>query len=96
MANVPESRWNYWHGKHTGHRRGVIDITLIVSVLIIVAFLSGTAIGVIALIVAGVRSDDRAKTLADAPRTRVEAATRRMLGAGTRNVNTGLREHGKE
>jgi hypothetical protein len=71
-------------------------MTLVVSVLIIVAFLSGVAIGVVALIVVGIRSDDRAKTLADAPRTRVEAATRRMLGAGARNGNAGSCEHGKE
>lgn len=71
-------------------------MALIVSVFMIVTFLFGVALGVIALIVAGIRSDDRAKTLTDAPRTRVEAATRRMLGAGGYNGNAGSCEHGRE
>jgi hypothetical protein len=74
----------------------VIHMALVVSVLIIVTFLFGVALGVITLIVAGIRSDDRAKTLTDAPRTRVEAATRRMLGAGEYNGNAGSCEHGRE
>jgi hypothetical protein len=74
----------------------VIHMALVVSVLIIVAFLFGVALGVITLIVAGIRSDDRAKTLTDAPRTRVEAATRRMLGAGGYNGNADSCEHGRE
>jgi hypothetical protein len=69
---------------------------LVISLLIIVTFLSGVVIGVIALVVAGIRSDDRAKTLTDAPRTCVEAATRRMLGVGVRNGNSDSREHGGE
>jgi hypothetical protein len=71
-------------------------MTLVVSVLIIVTFLFGVVLGIIALLVAGIHSDDRAKTLADAPRTRVEAATRRMLGAGAYNGNAGSCEHGRE
>jgi hypothetical protein len=76
--------------------REVIHMTLVVSVLIIVTFLFGVVLGIIALLVAGIHSDDRAKTLADAPRTRVEAATRRMLGAGAYNGNAGSCEHGRE
>jgi hypothetical protein len=70
-------------------------MALVVSVLII-TFLSGVAIGVIALVIAGVRGDDRAKTLADAPHTRVEAAVRRMLGAGAHNGKADSCEDGKE
>jgi hypothetical protein len=50
----------------------------------IAVFLSGAVIGVLAIVVAGIRSDDRAKTLTGAPRTRAEAATRRLLGVGVR------------
>ena len=37
------------------------------------------------LIIIGIRRGDRARRLADAPHTQVEAVTRRVLGVGTRN-----------
>jgi len=48
------------------------------------ALLSIAAIVILAILVAGIRSDDRAKNLTSAPRTRTEQATRRLLGVGVR------------
>jgi hypothetical protein len=59
-------------------------MTLAIS-LLGTAFLSGATVAVIALIVVGIRRDDRAKNLTSDPRTQLEAATRRMLGVGVRN-----------
>jgi hypothetical protein len=56
-----------------------------ILIIAIAAFLAGAVIGVLAIAVAGIRSDDRAKNLTSAPRTRAEAATRRLLGVGVRN-----------
>jgi hypothetical protein len=60
------------------------------------AFLAGAAIGTIVVITIGVRRDDRAKTLTRPPRTQIEAATRRMLGVGTRDgrADSGQRGEG--
>lgn len=69
-------------------------MTLAVSLLTIAVFLSGATIGVIALIVLGIRSDDRSKNLTSNPRTHVQAATRRMLGVGVRT--SGFREAKEE
>jgi len=57
-------------------------------IIIISAALSGATIGVLAVLVIGIRRDDRAKTLTDAPRSHVEAVTRRMLGVGVRNPDS--------
>jgi hypothetical protein len=64
--------------------------------LAVAVFLAGAAIGVIAVIIAGVRSEDRAKNLANAPRSRTEAATRRALGVGVRNAGADRDEHDGE
>jgi hypothetical protein len=53
--------------------------------IVIVAFLSGAVLGILALLTVGIHRGDRARHLADAPRTQVEAATRRVLGVGTRS-----------
>ena len=58
-------------------------MTLVIT-LFAATFLAGATIGLIAIIIGGIRREDRAKTLTDAPRTHVEAATRRMLGVGVR------------
>jgi hypothetical protein len=50
----------------------------------IAAFLCGSAIGIFVVLVAGIRSDDRAKNLTGIPRTGTEAVTRRLLGVGVR------------
>jgi hypothetical protein len=68
--------------------------TNLIITLIFGAFLSSAVIGVIALVVIGIHSDDRAKSLTNRPRTRVDAATRRLLGAGVRSAGSGQR--GKE
>jgi hypothetical protein len=52
------------------------------------AFLSIAAIVILAIVVAGIRSDDRAKNLTRAPRTRTERVTRRLLGVGVRTSET--------
>jgi hypothetical protein len=55
------------------------------AIVIISTFLSGAVVGVLALLVVGIHRGDRARRLAEAPRTYVEAVTRRVLGVGTRN-----------
>jgi hypothetical protein len=47
------------------------------------------ALGPLALLIVGIRRGDRARHLADAPHTHVEAVTRRVLGVGTRNHHDG-------
>jgi hypothetical protein len=60
-----------------------------ITLIAIAAFLSGTTTGVLAILVAGIRSDDRAKTLTGPPRTGTEAITRRLLGVGIRTADPG-------
>jgi hypothetical protein len=60
-------------------------MTVAVVIFGITVFLAGAALGVLALLVVGIRKGDRAGHLADAPHTQVEAITRRVLGVGTRN-----------
>jgi hypothetical protein len=55
------------------------------AIVIIAVFLSGAVLGVLALLIVGIHRGDRAPRLADAPRTRVESVTRRVLGVGTRS-----------
>jgi hypothetical protein len=64
-------------------------MTFTVALIAIAAFLSGSAIGVLAILVAGIRSDDRAKNLTGIPRTGTEAVTRRLLGVGVRHPEAG-------
>jgi hypothetical protein len=54
------------------------------AIVIIAAFLSGAVLGVLGLLVVGIHRGDRARHLADAPQSQVEAVTRRLLGVGTR------------
>jgi len=64
-------------------------MTLAVAVLAIAVFLSGAVLGFLALLIVGIRQGDRARHLADAPHTHVEAVTRRVLGVGARNHHDG-------
>jgi hypothetical protein len=61
-------------------------MTFPVALTAVAVFLSAAAIVILAILVAGIRSDDRAKNLTRAPRTRTEAATRRLLGVGVRTA----------
>jgi len=61
-------------------------MTLVIT-LFVATFLAGAAIGVIAIIIAGIHREDRAKTLTGTPRSHAQAATRRMLGVGVRHGN---------
>ena len=63
-------------------------MTLAIVITAVAVFLCGASIGILAVVVAGIRSDDRAQNLTSAPRTRAEAVTRRLTGAGTRNHGT--------
>jgi hypothetical protein len=67
-------------------------MTLTIVLIAVAAFLSGSAIGILAILVAGIRSDDRAKNLTGIPRTGTEAVTRRALGVGVRITHA---DHGK-
>ena len=60
-------------------------MTLTVLILAIAVFLAGAVLGVLTLLIVGIRKGDRAGHLADTPHTQVEAITRRVLGVGTRN-----------
>jgi hypothetical protein len=53
----------------------------VVFVLILVAFLLGAGTAIFLMIVVSIHKADRSKSLADAPCTYADAATRRMLGA---------------
>jgi hypothetical protein len=55
------------------------------AIVIVATFLSGAVLGVLVLLIVGIHRGDRAQHLADAPRTHVEAVTRRVLGVGTRS-----------
>ena len=59
-------------------------MTLAITLTAVAGFLSAAAILILALLVAGIRSDDRAKNLTRAPRSRTEQVTRRLLGVGVR------------
>ena len=59
-------------------------MTLSAWTLVLAVFLSGVAIGVLVMLVIGIRRGDRARRLADEPGTRLDAVTRRMLGVGVR------------
>ena len=71
-------------------------MTLAITILAIAIFLAGATIGLLAVFVIGIRRDDRAKNLTNAPRTQVEAVTRRVLGVGVRNGHADHDEHGEE
>jgi hypothetical protein len=60
-------------------------MTFAIVITALAVFLCGASIGILAVLVAGIRSEDRAQNLTRTPRTRTEAITRRLLGAGTRN-----------
>jgi NhaP-type Na+/H+ or K+/H+ antiporter len=62
------------------------EMAFIIAFIAAAAFLSGSAIGILAVLVAGIRSDDRAENLTRAPRSCIEAVTRRLLGVGVRNA----------
>jgi hypothetical protein len=64
-----------------------------IALIAIAAFLSGSAIGILAILVAGIRSDERAKNLTSGPRTGTDAVIRRLLGVGVRRAEAG---HGKD
>ncbi len=64
-------------------------MTFTIALTATAAFLSAAAIVILAILVAGIRSDDRAKNLTSAPRTRTEEVTRRLLGVGVRTTEAG-------
>jgi hypothetical protein len=65
----------------------------VVMTLALVALLIG--LGVLALlvfVVIGIHHEDRHMSLTSTPRTRTEAATRRLLGVGVRHAKVGCGE----
>ena len=64
-------------------------MTFTIALTAVAAFLSAAAIVILAILVAAIRSDDRAKNLTSAPRTRTEQLTRRLLGVGVRTTGAG-------
>ena len=61
-------------------------MTFALALTAVAVFLSSAAIVILAILVAGIRSDDRAKNLTRAPRTRTEHLTRRLVGVGVRTA----------
>lgn len=53
----------------------------IVSILVVVVLLFGAGAGIFLMIVINIHKVDRSKRLTDDPRTYLDAATRRVLGA---------------
>lgn len=64
-------------------------MTLAITLTVVAGFFSAAAILILALVVAGIRSDDRATNLTRAPRSRTEQVTRRLLGVGVRTARAG-------
>ena len=64
-------------------------MTFAIALTAIAAFLSIAAIVILAILVAGIRSDERVKNLTSAPRSRTEEVTRRLLGVGVRTTEVG-------
>jgi hypothetical protein len=64
-------------------------MTFAIALTAVAVFLSAAAIVILAIVVAGIRSDDRAKNLTSAPRTRTEQVTRRLIGVGVRTAEAG-------
>ena len=60
-------------------------MTLAIVILAITIFLAGAVLGFLALLIVGIQKGDRARHLADAPHSQVEAITRRVLSVGTRD-----------
>ncbi len=60
-------------------------MTLAICLLVLAAFLAGVTAGVFAVVISGIHSEDRNKTLKGHPRSYAEAGTRRVAGVGTRN-----------
>jgi hypothetical protein len=71
-------------------------MALAITLLIIAVFWAGIVIGIITIIITGIRLEDRAKTLTGIPRTPAEAAVRWMLGVGVRNGKADSDERGDE
>lgn len=69
----------------TAMRKVREEMALAVAILAITVFLAGAVLGFLTLIIIGIRRGDGARRLVDAPRTHVEAVTRRVLGVGTRS-----------
>ena len=64
-------------------------MTFAITLTAVAVFLSAAAIVILAILVAAIRSDDRAGNLTCAPRTRTEQVTRRLLGVGVRTHDAG-------
>jgi hypothetical protein len=67
-----------------------VPVAVIVAIVALVIGLGVVAL--LVLVLAGISREERHVSLTSAPRTRVEAVTRRLLGVGVRNAGTG---HGK-
>jgi hypothetical protein len=70
------------------HIKGKL-MTSIVIILALTPFLVSVIIGALSLIVAGIRSDDRARNLTSIPRTRAAAVARRLLGVDVCGTEAG-------
>ena len=65
-------------------------------VLLLAGFVVGAILGVLLMLVIGIRSTDRYQHLYDLPRTRAEAASRRLLGSGVTNPPADSDDDGEE
>lgn len=64
-------------------------MTFVAFVIAIAVFISGGVISTFAILVAGIRGDDRAGNLTSVPRTRAAAVTRWLLGVDVRGTEAG-------
>ena len=71
-------------------------MTDVLWVLLLAGFVVGAILGVLLMLVIGIRSTDRYQHLYDLPRTRAEAAARRLLGSGVTNPPADSDDDGEE
>lgn len=57
----------------------------IIWILVLVVFLFGGTLGVLVMVVIGIRASDRSLNLWGAPRSRAESASRLLVGGGAMN-----------
>ena len=89
LPRLTLSRLGRGHSGRPAKQRSRDAMTLTIALIALAAFLSSSAIGILAVLVAGIRSGDRSKNLTCTPRTATEAITRRVLGVGIRIAGTG-------
>jgi len=67
-------------------------MTFLIFITAVAVFVCGAVTGMLTVLVAGIRSDDRSRNLTGVARGRTEAVTRRLLGVGVRDTRFRIEE----